>query len=381
MVFSNCLLCPFLAVLATQAVSPPTNAQSDASCPQPGLLVEKLVNLSTALNNINDSLLYVFDLINQQCPCLDSSPDCFETRVSNFRTALEELIDDTDNVTDRAPSDCPDRTGAVFVATCDGTDVAVVDPNGVIQNGFSTGTNVTAWAVYLNGNTYGIDYFRNDPFQVRCRPTPNEVEVVLGEVGDGPITMPAVGRGIFFDPDTGNDYVAITFDDTTLNGIYCFNRTVFPVITLLFHFNGDIGRTKLDGGFVYIINGQRIVRRRLDGTDDGWAEVLFFSTDIKDFDVLDNGQVVFTDTSGAVWLFDPVQQTYRQLKRPPNNGICGASSAINPCDSLLYVANINDPDLEIYNATSFQRVGSLTYTDSTPSPCPSVGFDPSFCCA
>lgn len=71
----------------------------------------------------------------------------------------------------------------MLVATCDGTDVSVVDPNGFIQNGFNTDTNVTGWDVYINGDTFGIDYIRNDPFEVRCRPTPDGIEVVLGDSG------------------------------------------------------------------------------------------------------------------------------------------------------------------------------------------------------
>ncbi len=68
---------------------------------------------------------------------------------------------------------------------------------------------------------------------------------------DDPLTMSAVGTGIAIDPDTGKDYVAISFDNETLNGIYCFNNTVFPRITFLFGYDGVPERIKLDDGCVH----------------------------------------------------------------------------------------------------------------------------------
>ncbi|XP_046370149.1 uncharacterized protein LOC124144658 isoform X2 [Haliotis rufescens] len=197
MMFSNCFLylllaapalelfpmaaCIFQPPLPQQPPPQPPPVPEPPVCPQAGLLNEKLQNLSTTLSALNSGLDCVFSIIDEQCPCFDAgSADCFETQVSDFRTALQELIADVANVTSSVPQDCPDRTGAVFVATCDGTDVAVVDPNCFIQNGFTTDTNVTRWPVYTNGDTYGFDYFRNDPFVVRCLSTPDGTEVILG---------------------------------------------------------------------------------------------------------------------------------------------------------------------------------------------------------
>ncbi|XP_071088622.1 uncharacterized protein [Haliotis cracherodii] len=374
---SNCFAFLLLAVLATPAsvLCQGTNT----SCPQSGLLSAKLFALATELALIDDDITCSLDIIEQQCPCLDASSDCFETRVTNFQTALQDLIADVANVTADAPVDCPERTGAVFVASCEGPDVAVVDPNGVIQNDFTLGENVTRWSIYPSGDTYGVEYITINPFEVRCRATPDGSEIVLGSTSDSPLSSKAVGTGIAYNPATDEAYVAITFNGVQgRNGIYSFNRTsATPDIRMVILISGPTGQIQISSDVVYMIDGQKIVR--LSPTDPPEI-VIFFSVDIASFVVLDDGRIAFCDAaSGSVWVFIPSTFTYRQLKVPSAIDRCG-SVGVNPCNSLLYVVNNDDAKIAIYSTTTYGFVGTLAYSTS-PSACPSVGVDPTFCCA
>ncbi|XP_071089020.1 uncharacterized protein [Haliotis cracherodii] len=370
---SNCFACLLLFVLATASAQ----NTSSSGCPQAGLLKEKLTNLSTALGDINTGLDCVLTLIDEQCPCLDDSQECFETRVTDFQTALINLIGDVANVTAVAPVDCPERTGAVFVASCNGTgSVAVVDPNGFIQNNFTLDENVTRWSVFPNGDTYELDYIINNPLEVRCRTTPDGPEIVIGDTSDPLLSPDAVGTGIAYNPVPNKVYVAITFNDPDLNGIYSFSRTSPPATAvLIFSYSGPTGQIQILNGFLYMNDGLRILKRPLVG--GAWETVLTFSLPPLSFVVLDDGRIAYCDRSGALYIFDPVEEIYKQLRRPSVGDCCG-SMKVSPCDSRLYVVYKNDADIEIYNTTTFEDVGSLTYTRSTPSSCPSIACDPTF---
>ncbi|XP_046379719.2 uncharacterized protein LOC124151354 [Haliotis rufescens] len=371
---SNCFACLLLFVLATASAQ----FNPSSGCPPAGLLNKKLKILSTALGDINTGLDCVLTIIDEQCPCPDDSPECFETRVTDFQTALGNLIGDVANVTAVAPVDCPERTGAVFVASCNGTgSVAVVDPNGVIQNDFTLDESVTRWSVFPNGDTYGLDYIINNPFEVRCRATPNGSEIILGDTTDAPLTADAVGTGIAYNPDTDEDYVAITLNDPNLSGIFSFSRMNPPDINPLFSY-APTGQIQFVNGYLYMNDGLSIMKRHLVVGD--WATVLTFSLPPLSFVVLDDGRIVYCDRAGALYIYDPAEDTYRQLRRPRVGNCCG-SIKVSPCDSLIYVVYKDDADIEIYDTTIFKYVGSLTYTSSTPSSCPSIACDPTFCCA
>ncbi|XP_071081546.1 uncharacterized protein [Haliotis cracherodii] len=368
---SNCFAFLLLAVLATPASV--LCQGSDASCPQAGLLSEKLSNLDTALSSIKDELPRALDIINQQCPCLDGSSECFKTRATNFQTALQDLIDDVANATAIAPVDCPERTGAVFVASCNGTgSVAVVDPNGVIQNDFRLDEAVTAWFINPNGDTYGVAYITN-PLEVLLRASSSDQsDILLGNITNPPLTDGAVGTGIVYDPGSGDVLVAITFPNSSLNGIYSFSRTSPPGLRL--SLSGPTGQLLIYFGVVLMIDGQKIVA--LISPTDPPLTLVFFPVNIASFAVIDANRLAFCDAvSGSVWVVDLVTSLYRQL-RVPSTSRCG-SIGINPCNSLLYVVDIDDADIDIYNTTTYAFVETLTYS-TTPSSCPSFGVDPTY---
>ncbi|XP_046574088.1 uncharacterized protein LOC124282168 [Haliotis rubra] len=209
--------------------------------------------------------------------------------------------------------------------------------------------------------------------------TPNGPEDVLGDDGDPPLTATAFGTGIVFDPDSFDDLVAITFNDWTPNGIYSFDRQSSGQIALRYSYHGNTGRIDVSNGYLYMNDGQEIIRRPLDGSGD-WEQVHVFSASIKEFAVLCNGNIAFCDDAGAVYIYDAVDDVYKQTKKPVA-GECCASVEVNHCNGLIYVANVNDTEIEVYNATSRKLVDLVVYTESTPSQCPSIAFDPTFCCA
>ncbi|XP_046556293.1 uncharacterized protein LOC124265550 [Haliotis rubra] len=367
-----------LTVLATHAARVVGQSPRSPRCPETGVLLEKLNNLTTALTSIDTGLSRVEDIIDEQCPCADNSSECFEVRVTNFRAELQALLADVANVTGDAPTDCPERTGAIYVATCDGTDVLAVDPNGIFQNGFSTDENVTRWSVYENNaDSYGYEYFINNLFQARCRSDPAKVEIVLGSSSDSPLTADAVGTGIAYNNATDEDLVAITFANQTLNGIYAFNRTSPVSISLYASFDGPTGLLKVaDDGTVYMTSGRQVYTIPSTGSP---VQVIFWSTEITSFEVLSNGVIVFCESSGGVWRRNPdtTPVSFQQL-RFPNSGLVCRSVVFNPCDDSIYVASNDNADLEVYSTSNYQLVNRLTYTSSSVSACPSIAADPSF---
>ncbi|XP_048240756.1 uncharacterized protein LOC124125580 [Haliotis rufescens] len=371
---SNCFAFLLLAVLATPAsvLCQGTNT----SCPQSGRLSAKLLALATELSSIDGDITCSLDIIAQQCPCLDASSDCFETRVTSFQTALQDLMADVANVTADAPVDCPERTGAVFVASCDEPDVAVVDPNGVIQNDFTLGENVTRLSVFPDGATSGFEYLKNNPFQVRCRAQDGS-ETVLGDTTDTLLTAGPVGTGIAYNPATDQDYVAISFNgDASRNGIYSFNRTTTDINKVI-DITGPTGQIQIFNGVVYMSLGSNILA--LSAAGPPVIEV-FFVVQIASFVVLDVGRFAFCEeATGSVYVVFPATFSFRQIRQPSLSNQCG-SIGVNPCNSLLYVVNQNDANIAIYNTTSFTSEGTLAYSTS-PSACPSLGVDPTFCCA
>ncbi|XP_046335084.2 uncharacterized protein LOC124117311 [Haliotis rufescens] len=375
---SNYFPCLLLAFLAQQA-SAGTLTGNSSNCPVPGRVNQKLQALCDRLANISHGINSALEIIDEQCPCLSEPPECYETRVNAFLTALQNFSDTVQTVKADAPQDCPDRTGAVFVASCDGTDVVVVDPNGFIQNGITTIVNVDGLTLSGPPNTmsdYALSYYDNGAMiTIVCKVMPSGVDTAI-ETGPG---MTQSITGIAFNPANGGVlYVALT-RDTGGNGIGTAVRGGFG-FSILFPFNGETGKIYICGDYVYMSDGQKILRRPLDGTGD-WEQVLKHSLPPLEFVVLEDGRIVFCESSGAVWIYDPADETYRQLKEPTDDNCCG-SIKISPCDDdLIYIANKNDADIEIYNATSLEFVSSLAYTTSTPSACPSIACDPTLCCA
>ncbi|XP_046335066.2 uncharacterized protein LOC124117298 [Haliotis rufescens] len=375
---SNYFPCLLLAFLAQQA-SAGTLSGNSSNCPVPGRVNQKLQALCDRLANISHGINSALEIIDEQCPCLSEPPECYETRVNAFLTALQNFSDAVQTVKADAPQECPDRTGAVFVASCDGTDVVVVDPNGFIQNGITTTENVEGWTLSGPPNAmsdYALSYYTNaSVVSVVCKAMPSGVDTPLGGEDRTVLSI----TGIAFNPANGGFvYVAITTNFAP-NGIYTFSRGVIAA-ELLFSYDGDTGNINICGDYVYMSDDQKIIRRPLGSTGD-WEQVLKYSLPPLEFVVLEDGRIVFCETSGAVLIYDPTDKTYRQLKEPTDGDCCG-SIKVSPCDDdLIYIANKNDADIEIYNATSLEFVSSLTYTTSTPSACPSIACDPTLCCA
>ncbi|XP_071111238.1 uncharacterized protein [Haliotis cracherodii] len=375
---SNYFPCLLLAFLAQQA-SAGTLTGNSSNCPVPGRVNQKLQVLYDRLANISNGINSALDIIVEQCPCLSEPPECYQTRVNAFLTALQNFSAEVQTVKADAPQDCPDRTGAVFVASCNGTDVVVVDPNGFIQNGITTTNNVDGWTLSGPPNEmsdYALSYYENAVvYAVVCKAMPSGVDTNIAAGFGAAIRI----TGVAFNPANGGVLYLALIMTGGQNGIYTLDRgsTDFGIV---FSYDADTGNIYICGDYLYMSDGQKIIRRPLDGTG-AWEQVLKYSLPPLEFVVLEDGRIVFCEISGAVLIYDPADKTYLQLKEPTAGDCCG-SVKVSPCDDdLIYIANKNDADIEIYNSTSLEFVGSLTYTTSTPSPCPSIACDPTLCCA
>ncbi|XP_046326924.1 uncharacterized protein LOC124111307 [Haliotis rufescens] len=360
-----CLLLAILVPAASETIEEKTNA------------------LLTFLDAVDSELGGVLDVTDDQCPCLDDvtlignetiqDVDCFETKVEVFRSHLNNLIRNLQSLGNASSSACPNRTGSVFVAACDSTTVSELDPNGVVQNGFELSSNISGWTVGpTTASSFEFDYFANDPFVLRCLQTPSGVEVILGNSSDAPLTASAVGTGIVYFEPTNEVYVAITFDNSSLNGVYAFNRTGFPDIRLVFPFDGPTGLLYLSGDFLYMADGLKVVR--ITEGDTSWTTIVFWPIDPIAFAVDDDENIVFCDGSGSLFVFKPAIGSFMQLKVPTPGLVCGSIDLSS--DGLIYVAYDGQSNLEVYNSSSNAFIENLNYTLDVPTVCPIVLVDP-----
>ncbi|XP_046556084.1 uncharacterized protein LOC124265353 [Haliotis rubra] len=251
--YSRCVPCILLAILVPSASE---------------TIPDKIATLLGYLRDIDTEVGGVLGITDDQCPCLENvtlignetfdDVECFETKVEVFRNNLNALITFVESLDSNTTRTCPERTGSIFVAACDSPTIAEVDPNGFIQNGFQLASNVTGWTLGpFDNDSFEFDYFGSEPFVLRCLSLPTGMEVVLGNSTDDPLSMTAEGTGIAYFEPTNELYVALTFDNSSFNGVYGFNRTNYPQIRFLFPYDdGTPGRLYVSGKYVYNVHNE-----------------------------------------------------------------------------------------------------------------------------
>ncbi|XP_046362607.2 uncharacterized protein LOC124139526 [Haliotis rufescens] len=349
---------------------------SFGSCPGPEELPDKLGAFLNDLQDAKALLRTCSEITNEQCPCLDGDTECFENRLEDVNTTLCSLINQSINVINAAPAVCPAHEGcAALVAGCNSSVIAVVDPVGTILSSIDTLADVSALTVYgSNGSYYTICYISNDPFVVRCLLLPSgETRVILD------IDLTSVyGEGTGIAYCDGLVYVAFDLPEPQQDGLLSVSTegppfSVLPVVDI----SCNAGTVRAFNGRVYFVNCKTIESVNKTG-GDLQIEMIFSTTTIS-FDVLDDGRIVFCDAFGGLWIHDQNVTCFKLLDcREVDNGDpmpCG-DVKINRCTSLIYVAYPDDEVLVIYNSTSCDEEGTLTYTPSEPTGCPSLEFKP-----
>ncbi|XP_046325713.2 uncharacterized protein LOC124110404 [Haliotis rufescens] len=259
--------------------------------------------------------------------------------------------------------------GAVFIDLCNSTS----GESGGSQSNTQESTTIVDYTFGpFNENSYELDYFGNDPFVVRCRIVPGGPDVRLGGATDAPLTASAVGTGIVYLEPTNEVYVAITFDDTSLNGIYAFKRTGFPDIRLVFPYDGPTGQLYLSGDFLYMVDGLKVLRIA-DG-DSSWTLVTMWPLVPIGFAVQDDGTMAFCESSGALWLYNPGTFFFRQVKQP--NPVSCASLELH--NGLIYVASKGSSMVEVFNPSAVGTDDVMPFNLNTSTTCPLLVIDPRF---
>ncbi|XP_046325715.2 uncharacterized protein LOC124110405 [Haliotis rufescens] len=339
-------------------------------------LEEKFAAFLEVLENIKSEVSNISNVLADQCPCFEDvvlngtetiqDVECFQTKIAVFRNGFNALLASAKSL--NATTGCP-LGGAVFINLCNSTS----DESGGSQNNTQESTTIVDYTFGpFNENSYELDYFGNDPFVVRCRIVPGGPDVRLGGATDAPLTASAVGTGIVYLEPTNEVYVAITFDDTSLNGVYAFNRTGFPDIRLVFPYDGPTGQLYLSGDFLYMVDGPKIFRIA-DG-DSSWTLVITWLLVPIGFAVQDDGTMAFCESSGALWLFNPGTFFFRQVKQP--NPVSCASLELH--NGLIYVASEGSSMVEVFNSSAVGTDDVMPFNLNTSTTCPLLVIDPRF---
>ncbi|XP_071092740.1 uncharacterized protein [Haliotis cracherodii] len=339
-------------------------------------LEDKFAAFLEVLENVQSEVSSISNVVGDQCPCFDDvalngtetiqDVECFQTKIAVLRNGLNALLASAQSLD--ATTGCP-LGGAVLIDLCNST---VVESGGSQNNTQESTTIVDYTFGPFNESSYELDYFGNDPFVVGCRIVPGGPDVRLGGATDAPLTASAVGTGIAYFEPTDEVYVAITFTNASLNGVYAFNRTGFPDIRLVFPYGGTTGQLYLSGGFLYMVDGQ-IILRIADG-DSSWSLVTAWPLVPIGFAVQDDGTMAFCESSGALWLFNPGTFFFRQLKQP--NPVSCASLELH--NGLIYVANEGSSVIEAFNSSALGTDGAMPVTFNSSTTCPLLVIDPRF---
>ncbi|XP_071111128.1 uncharacterized protein [Haliotis cracherodii] len=354
--FDNGLFIVLLAVLAPSLGCPPG----------PDELPDKLAELLTQLETAKADFQSIFDVTDEQCPC-QTPGDCFENDLEVLNTTLCDLINNLTALTVDQSTDCPGLEGcAALVGGCSRTDIAQVDPVGTILPSLDVTYNVSAFTVSGdNASSYSIYTLSYPPRIASVYFTTTEITfIVLLEEDFGSGTGIAVLDDLLYVAindyrNTGIDYLASI-------------PTSGGTLQRLTKFSCEAGRVRAFNGRVYFSDCKEI--KCVDKTGGDLQTKLKFSMSITSFDVIDDNSIVFSDAAGGVWIYDIATNCFKLLYCIP--GEPWGDVKINRCSSLIYLAYPGVSNLDIFNATSLESVGTLEYTTSNPSVCPSLGFEP-----
>ncbi|XP_071111042.1 uncharacterized protein [Haliotis cracherodii] len=351
--FDNGLFIVLLAVLAPSLGCPPGPAE----------LPDKLAELLTQLETAKADFQSIFDVTDEQCPC-QTPGDCFENDLEALNTTLCDLINDLTALTGNQSTDCPALEGcAALVGGCDRTDIAQVDPVGTILPSLDVTYNVSDFTVSGdNASSYSIYGISLRPLVIFCVSGTTNTALNDEDLGSG--TGIAVLDDLL--------YVAINdYNNTGIDQLASIPTSGGP-LQLLTKFSCEAGRVGAFNGRVYFSDCKEI--KCVDKTGRDLQTKLKFSMSITSFDVIDDNSIVFIDAAGGVWIYDIATNCFKLLYCIP--GEPSGAVKINRCSSLIYVAYPGVSNLDIFNATSLESVGTLEYTTSNPSVCPSLGFEP-----
>ncbi|XP_071110696.1 uncharacterized protein, partial [Haliotis cracherodii] len=327
------------------------------SQPEPSELPDKLISLLIQITAAKADLQCIFEITNQQCPCLDSSLDCFETTLLELNSTLCDLISDLERVIASQPIDCPPLEGcAALVAGCLSSEIAVVDPVGTILPSIEAGSNVNALTVCgSQDSNYSICYITNDDnigeFDAFCLALPSGDRSVIG-MGIG---IACCGDVVYASSEDAIGRTIIArFDVSQFSRVACS------------------GIVRAYNGRVYFSNCKKI--QCINKLGEDLQTKVKFSTNIKSFDVVDEDRIVFCDDAGGLWIYNIEDDCFKLLD-------CNATRPchdvkINDCTSLIYVAYSSDADLDIFNPDTCEKDGTLTYTTCEPTDCPRLEFEP-----
>ncbi|XP_046558248.1 uncharacterized protein LOC124267381 [Haliotis rubra] len=293
------------------------------SDPGPDELPDKLQNLLDLLVVAKADFQCVFDIIDEQCPCLMEG--------------------------------C-----AVLVAGCNSSDIAVVDPVGTILP--SIGTTGSVSALTVTGPfafNYFILYLITNPLTVVALNLPSGTLQTFVSPLDGE------GTGIAF----CNGWYFIAMEDSDGNSvIYRFDTVAGEILVNI----SCAGQLRVYDGLVYFSDSNEILCVNKLGGD--LETKVKFPMKIKSFDVIDNDTIVFCDVAGGLWTYNLDTECFKLLDCNVDEPCCDVK--INRCSWLIYVAYPDDPVLDIFNHTTCEKEGNLTYTTSTPKECPRLEFKP-----
>ncbi|XP_071094709.1 uncharacterized protein [Haliotis cracherodii] len=353
--FVNGLFIVLLAVLAP----------SLGSQPGPNELPDKFAGILTQLENAKAEFQSIFDVTNEQCPC-QTPGDCFESDLEALNSTLCDLINNLTALIGDQSTDCPALEGcAALVSGFVSSEIAVVDPVGTILPNIEANRTVGPLTVVgTNDSDYSIYYVSNGAEltfnQLSLPSEENTVEYTLSTPG-------ARGKGIAF------------LDDKIFAAIENFLGSSSAIVSIsagnavLLLITPCPGTVRSYDGRVYFSNCKEIQSINSTGVTDLETK-LKFSMNIRSFDVIDQDNTVFCDDTGALWAYNDATACFKLL----DCNVQCRDVKVNRCSSLVYVASSSVSHLSIFNSTSYENEGTLTFTTSTASAELRLEFEPSW---
>ncbi|XP_048251849.1 uncharacterized protein LOC124151858 [Haliotis rufescens] len=353
--FGNGLFIVLLAVLAPSLGCPPG----------PDELPDKLAGLLTHLETAKADFQCIFDVTNEQCPC-QTPGDCFESDLEALNATLCDLINNLTALIGDQSTDCPALEGcAALVGGCDRTDIAQVDPVGTILPSLDVTYNVSAITVSGdNASIYYVYIISFRPFRIICVVGITINILLAEEFGTG--TGIAVSVDLLF-------FAIHDYNNTGIDHLASIPKSG-GTLSLLTEISCQAGGVRAFNGRVYFSDCKEI--KCVNETGGDLQTKLKFSMAIKSFDVIDEDRIVFIDDAGGVWIYDIATKCFKLLYCIPGKP-CG-NVKVNRCSSLIYLAYLGVSELDIFNSTTCEKVGTLPYTTSEPTYCPSLGFEPAW---
>ncbi|XP_046374712.2 uncharacterized protein LOC124147907 [Haliotis rufescens] len=362
------------------------------AAPSEGGVNCELADLERLLRRI-DSQLHIVQLasLHECTPCHD--PKCDKPCIASI--VKEDLVADVEDlnlslrgVIEESISCAEGAT--VFISDCQVSTVWRFNPNEVPQtlhrnrrstletaelSTISFPTPIREFVIDANLATVTFDYFVASPFQMFCANLDGQNSRLVADASDF-LSPTFVVPGIAYYEAGDELIVPVLYPDPTItNQIMAFNR-MDSAMRVIAPFTGTPGKIVVNEGTVYLVTGMEI--GVVDASASGGILFTFLTHtggDIKAFDVLPGGTILFMDEPGQLFSFDPSSTEITHLHTSPI-GAGGAAIDIefNECDELVYIVYRSNDRIEL-----FEVDGTLVKTLRNPGGslvCPSIGFVP-----